>query len=233
MPRPVIGVTAYVEHAHWGVWEAPVALVPYAYVQSVEEAGGRVVTLPPDERDGDVVSRLDGVIISGGPDVDPARYGQTPHPQTYLRPQRDAGEFAVLAAALAADVPVLGICRGMQVLAVAYGGTLHQHLPDAIGSDKHRPQTGVVGWHGVRFTRDSLLSAVYGEGELEVNTYHHQSVADPGRLTVTGLADDGVIEAVEDPTKHFVAGVQWHPEEIHGDRIFHALVIAATQWSAS
>ncbi|HEY3503692.1 MAG TPA: gamma-glutamyl-gamma-aminobutyrate hydrolase family protein [Actinocatenispora sp.] len=226
--RPVIGITAYVEHAHWGVWEAPAALLPYAYVQALEEAGARVVTLPPDPRDADVVARLDGLVLSGGADVDPARYGQVPHPETYTRPARDAAEFPLLAEALAADLPILAICRGMQVLTVAYGGNLHQHLPDAIGSDKHRPATGVVGWHGVRFTPGSLLAHVYGEGELEVNTYHHQGIADPGRLTVTGLADDGVIEALEDADHRFVVGVQWHPEEIHGDRIFPALAAAAS-----
>lgn len=228
MARPVIGITAYVETARWGVWEAPAALLPYAYVQSVEEAGGRAVTLPPDGRDGDVVDHLDGLILSGGADVDPTRYGEPPHPETYLRPDRDTGEFAVLAAALAADLPVLAICRGMQVLTVAYGGTMHQHLPDVIGSDKHRPETGVVGWHGVRFAPNSRVAHIYGEQELEVNTYHHQGLADPGRLTVTAWADDGVIEAVEDPDKRFVVGVQWHPEEITGDHIFPALVTAAS-----
>ncbi len=226
MRRPVIGITSYVEPAQWGVWQAPAVLVPYAYVQSVEEAGGRAVVLPPDGHDGDVMDRLDGLIIAGGADVEPARYGQSPHPLTYTRPDRDAGEFALLAAALARRAPVLAICRGMQVLTVAYDGVLHQHLPDVVGHDKHQPEPGVVGWHGVRFTPDSLIARIADGTVAEVNSYHHQGIADPGRLTVTGWSDDGVIEVVEDPSMPFVLGVQWHPEELADSRLFRALAAA-------
>jgi putative glutamine amidotransferase len=184
------------------------------------------VLLPPDDADADVLRVLDGLVLSGGADIDPAFYGEAPAPLTDTRPDRDAGEFALLVAALERDLPVLGVCRGMQLLAAAAGGSLHQHLPDVIGHEKHRPAPGVYGTHPVRFAPGSRIAALMGD-DTEVNSYHHQAVADPGSLTVTGWAGDGVIEAVEDPARRFLLGVQWHPEAARDIRLFQALVAAA------
>jgi putative glutamine amidotransferase len=225
--RPVIGITTYTEWVSWAAWQPrPVALLPYPYIQAVTAAGGRAVLLPPDDADGDVVAALDGLVLAGGADVGPTLYGEPSHPETDSRADRDAGELPVLAAALDADLPVLGVCRGMQLLTVACGGRLHQHLPDTLGHEKHRPAAGVFGSHGVRFADGSRIAAIMA-GDTEVNTYHHQGVADPGRLAVTAWADDGLIEAVEDPERRFVLGVQWHPEEAADVRPFAALTEAA------
>jgi putative glutamine amidotransferase len=185
------------------------------------------VVLPPDDVDADVLRTLDALVLAGGADLDPARYGVPADPRTESQPTRDAGELTLLTAALAADLPVLGVCRGMQLLAVAHGGRLHQHLPDIVGHDRHRPAPGRYGAHDVRFAPGSLASSVMGTTG-RVNTYHHQGVADPGRLTASGWADDGVIEAVEDPERRFVLGVQWHPEADDDVRPFRALVEAVT-----
>lgn len=226
--RPLIGITAYVEPASFAVWrDVPATLVPHAYVRMVTEAGGRAVLLPPDDLDADVLGRLDGLVLAGGADLGPDLYGEAPEPLTDSRPDRDGGELALLRAALDTDLPVLGVCRGMQLLAVACGGRLHQHLPDVLGHERHRPAPGVYGTHPVRFAAGSLAGAVLA-GTDEVNTYHHQGVADPGRLTVTGWAPDGVIEAVEDPARRFLLGVQWHPEAAGDVRPFAALTRAAT-----
>jgi putative glutamine amidotransferase len=229
----VIGITSYVEQARWGVWNQRAVLVPESYVRMVREAGARVVVVPPDEAGApDVVRRLDGLVLAGGADIEPGRYGQVPHERTVTRPDRDSGEFAVLAAALDADLPVLGVCRGMELLAVAHGGALHQHLPDLLagvaGAADHQPAPGVYGAHPARFVPGSIAATVFGE-RAEVNSYHHQAVADPGTLTVTGWADDDVIEAVEDPARRFVFGVQWHPEAAGDVRPFAALVAAAAR----
>ncbi|SDY52658.1 putative glutamine amidotransferase [Micromonospora pattaloongensis] len=228
MSRPIVGITSYVEPASWAVWrDVPAALVPYDYVRAVTAAGGRAVVLPPDDADAGVLRGLDALVLAGGADVEPARYGAASAPHTEPRPDRDAGELTLLRGALAADLPVLGVCRGMQLLAVAYGGRLHQHLPDVVGHERHRPAPGRYGTHPVRFAPGSRVAAVMG-ADREVNTYHHQGVADPGGLTATGWADDGVIEAVEDPARRFVLGVQWHPEAAGDVRPFAALVRAIT-----
>ncbi|WP_319458914.1 gamma-glutamyl-gamma-aminobutyrate hydrolase family protein [Micromonospora sp. RTP1Z1] len=227
MSRPLIGITAYVEPASWAAWrDVPAALVPQAYVRAVTASGGRALVLPPDDADADVLRVLDGLLLAGGADVGPERYGQPHDPRTESRADRDAGELALLTAALAADLPVLGVCRGMQLLAVARGGALHQHLPDVVGHDGHRPAPGVYGAHPVRFAPDSLAGSVLA-GVDRVNSYHHQAVADPGDLTVTGWADDGVVEALEDPRRRFLLGVQWHPEIDPDPRPVAALVQAA------
>jgi putative glutamine amidotransferase len=231
---PVIGITSYVERARWGVWDRPAVLVPESYVRMVREAGARAVVVPPDEAGAqDLVRRLDGLVLAGGADIDPARYGAAPHALTVTRPDRDGGELAVLHAALDADLPVLGVCRGMELLAVAYGGSLHQHLPDVLGGigsvhpARHQPAPGVYGAHPARFAPGSRAARIFG-AETEINSYHHQAVADPGKLTVTGWADDEVIEAVEDPARRFVFGVQWHPEADGDVRPFAALVESAS-----
>ena len=225
--RPVIGITTYVEPASWAVWhDTEAVLLPYTYVRMVTAAGGQPVLLPPDGLDGDVLRVLDGLVLSGGADIDPALYGQAPGPLTETRPARDAGEAAVLAAALDRDLPVLGVCRGMQLLAAAAGGRLEQHLPDVLGHEKHRPAPGVYGTHEVRFAAGSRIAGLMGD-DTEVNSYHHQGVADPGSLTATGWSDDVVIEALEDPRRRFLLGVQWHPEYARDVRLFAALVAAA------
>ncbi|MEU8261058.1 gamma-glutamyl-gamma-aminobutyrate hydrolase family protein [Micromonospora sp. NPDC048999] len=229
MRRPLIGITAYAEPAGWAVWrDVPAVLVPQAYVRAVTAAGGRAVVLPPDDTDADVLRVLDGLLLAGGADVGPERYGRPPDPRTESRPDRDAGELALLNAALAADLPVLGVCRGMQLLAVAHGGALHQHVPDLVGHDGHRPAPGVYGAHPVRFAPGSLAGTTMA-GVDRVNSYHHQAVADPGSLTATGWADDGVVEAVEDRKRRFLLGVQWHPENDIDPRPVTALVRAAGQ----
>ena len=223
---PVVGITAYVEPARWGVWDTRAVLVPEGYVRMVREAGARPVVLPPSPDDAaDLVRRLDGLVLAGGADIEPAHYGAPVHPLTKTRPDRDSGELAVLAAALDADLPVLGVCRGMELLAVACGGTLIQHLPDVLGNERHQPAPGVYGAHPARFAPGSRAAGIFG-AVAEVNSYHHQAVDDPGTLTVTGWADDDVIEAVELPARRFVLGVQWHPEEAADVRPFAALVRA-------
>jgi putative glutamine amidotransferase len=225
--RPVIGITTYVEPASWAVWQQlPAALIPQAYVEAVTLAGGRAVLLPPDDLDADVLRVLDGLILSGGADLTPELYGAPREPLTDPRPARDAGEMLLARAALETDLPILGVCRGMQLLAVAAGGRLHQHLPDLVGHEKHRPAPGVYGEHAASLAPGSRIAALMGD-DLGVHCYHHQGVADPGTLVVTGRADDGVIEAVEDPTRRFVLGVQWHPEVVRDQRLFGALVRAA------
>jgi putative glutamine amidotransferase len=225
--RPIIGITTYVEPASWGVWrDLPATLIPHTYVEAVIRAGGRPILLPPDDRDADVVEVLDGLVLSGGADVDPGLYGASADPATVTRPDRDAGEMLVLRRALESNTPVLGICRGMQQLVVAAGGTLHQHLPTRLGHEKHNPAPGVYGEHEARLTPGSRVAALLGETTV-VHCHHHQGIADPGRLVITARTEDGLPEAVEDPSRPFVLGVQWHPEVTRDEYLFGALVNAA------
>lgn len=236
MPRrPLIGISCYVEQARWGVWDMPAALVPYSYVRAVEAAGGRAVVVPPSTADPqEVLSVLDGLVLAGGSDIDPQRYGEEPHEATVgLRPDRDAGELTLLAGALADDLPVLGICRGMQIMTVHAGGRLSQHLPEEVGHDGHRPAAGVYGDHGVRIDPGSAVGRILGP-TARVKSYHHQGVADAGTLTVTGWAEeDGTVEVVEDPGHRFALGVLWHPEVGEDPRLFDALVTAAADPAGS
>ncbi|WP_246281471.1 gamma-glutamyl-gamma-aminobutyrate hydrolase family protein [Fodinicola acaciae] len=227
MSAPLIGITSYVETASWGVWQLPAALIPHAYVQKVQAAGGVAVVVPPLSSDAEgLVARLDGLILAGGADISPAAYGADAHAETVgVRPDRDASELALLAAAYARDLPVLGICRGMQLMCVAAGGRLEQHLPDAVGHDGHRAKIGVFGTHGVSLERDSVVGRLLGD-RVDVPSYHHQGAADAGSLTISGRAADGVIEAVEDPRHRFTVGVQWHPEMSDDPRLFEAVVSA-------
>ena len=228
--RPVIGITTYVEPATWGVWQdLPTALIPQDYVAAVTAAGGRAVLLPPDDLDADVLRLLDGLVLSGGSDVDPELYGATPEPLTVTRPERDTAELLLARAALDRDLPVLGVCRGMQLLTVAAGGTLHQHLPDVLGHVGHRPAPAVYGQQEVTFTPGSRIATLMGD-DRRVQCYHHQGVAEAGALTVTGRTEDGLVEAVEQPGKTFVVGVQWHPEVVRDKRLFGALVVAAGEY---
>jgi len=226
--RPVVGITSYVEQARWGVWDIPAVVLPFRYVERVEAAGATAVVLPPAATsDAEVLDRLDAVVFAGGADLDPALYDQPAHERTTgLRPERDAAEVPLMRAALDRDLPLLGICRGMQVLSVVSGGALEQHLPDVVGHEGHRPEPGVYGRHGVRLAPGSLAHRLLGD-EVSVPSYHHQGLASAGSLTVTGWADDESPEVVEDQTRRFALGVLWHPEAGDDFRLFEALVGAA------
>jgi putative glutamine amidotransferase len=231
---PIIGLSAYCERAHWAVWDAPAVLLPVRYSDQVLRAGGVPVLLPPVPGVAAAAGRLDGLILTGGGDVDPARYGDRPHPRLErVSAGRDEAELSLLAAALAAGLPILGICRGMQLLNVARGGTLRQHLPDDSG---HRHTPGTFGSHQVRVAPGSRLAQILGHagtgGEISVPTSHHQAVGRLGEgLAATAWATDGVIEAVElDQALHpFALGVQWHPEAGEDPRLFEALIGAASR----
>ncbi len=249
---PVIGISAYCEQARWGVWETQAVVLPRRYVDRVAAAGGIPVLLPPVPDIAEAVSRLDGLMLSGGGDIDPARYGEEPAAEiTNVREERDSAEFALLAAAASLQLPVLGICRGMQVINVARGGSLHQHLPGVVGHDGHAPTPGAFGQHEVRVPPGSRLSQVLGgvkgAGEgglgrgagggwtLTAPTHHHQGVDRLGKgLTATAWAEDGTIEAFEtDPAGPFLLAVQWHPEAGDDPSLFRALVAAAREHAAA
>lgn len=221
--KPLIGISTYVETARWGVWDTPAALIPRAYVDCVVAAGGIPVLLPSVGADASALSALDGLVLAGGADVDPTRYGQEPHETAKVRPERDGFEFALLRAALQAGTPVLAVCRGMQVLNVELGGTLIQHLPEHVGTG-HQPAPAVFGANTVTLAEGSRTAKVLGT-ETKVHCYHHQAVDRLGSgLLATGWAPDGTVEAVELPDA-FVLGVQWHPEQDSDDlRLFAALV---------
>ncbi|MFI9840187.1 gamma-glutamyl-gamma-aminobutyrate hydrolase family protein [Nonomuraea sp. NPDC051941] len=228
MQRPVIGITSYVEPAKFTVWDMTVALLPYMYVEQVVRAGGQPIVLPPAGEPAQVVGRLDGLILAGGGDVDPARYGQEPGDQTgYIRKFRDEAEFGLIAAALDAGLPYLGICRGLQVLNVALGGSLHQHLPEVVGHTGHSPAPGRFGPLPVTPVPGSRLAKALGTEPVTVPHYHHQAIdrLAPG-LTVTATAGDGTIEAVELNSAPFAVAVQWHPEAAEDGALFEALVEA-------
>ena len=245
--RPLIGISAYREHAAWGVWKVEAALLPFTYVDRIAAAGGVPMLLPPIDgasalRDPDgveaaedmaraataAVAVLDGLVLSGGPDLDPALYAAERHPRTVdTRPERDTWELALLDAALAREIPVLGICRGAQLLNVALGGTLCQHLPERAGHEGHRPEPGTYGVTDVALVPDALPGSLLGPG-VEVPCHHHQALGMIGRgLAVTGRAADGTVEAVQLDGRGFAVGVQWHPEEGADRRIFRALIEAA------
>ncbi len=224
----MVGITSYVEQARWGVWDRPAVVLPFRYVERVEAAGGRAVVLPPPAAADDaVLERLDAVVFAGGADLDPQLYGEQAHPETAgLRPERDAAELPLMRSALDRDLPLLGICRGMQLLSVVCGGSLAQHLPDVVGHDGHRPAPGVYGLHGVRLEPGSKVHGILGD-RVSVPSYHHQGLDSPGGLTVSGYADDETAEAVEHPDRRFAVGVLWHPEAGDDLRLFQALVAAA------
>jgi putative glutamine amidotransferase len=228
--RPLLGITSYLERATFGVWDVPAALLARDYLDGIVAAGGVPVLLPPVGDWGPAeVSRVDGLVLAGGPDIDPARYGAAAHPQTgAAQPNRDDTELRLANAALTLGVPVLGVCRGMQLLNVALGGTLRQHLPQALGNTDHLPERGTFGQVDVRVSAGSRLAGIVGE-RLRVSCHHHQGVDRLGRgLRAVAWARDGLVEAVELPGEAFVLGVQWHPENDRADvRLFKALVRAA------
>ncbi len=227
---PVIGLSTYIERARFGVWDEPAALLPHNYLSAVTRSGGCPVLLPPSPSDaGTALSAVDGLVLIGGPDVDPATYGAEAHHQTDRpRQERDAWEIDLCRGALDRDLPLLAICRGLQVLNVIMGGTLHQHLPDVLGQDTHRAGPGQTRPNRVALKSGSAIAAILGT-ETDAHCYHHQAVDRLGqRLEAVGFADDGTLEAVEVPGHDFALGVQWHPEDNQADdRLFVALVAAA------
>lgn len=228
--KPLIGLTTYLEPTRFGVWDVEAAVLHGVYVDGIVAAGGVPVLLPP-AGDGyvELLSVVDGLVLTGGADVDPSRYGQEPHETTYTRPARDTFEFALVEGALAAGVPLLGVCRGMQVLNVALGGTLTQHLPESTGSAEHQPARAVFGATSVRLEQGTRAASILGT-DTKCHCYHHQAVDRLGDgLHAVGWSGDGQIEAIELPGDEFVLGVQWHPEQDLDDRrLFAALVAAAS-----
>jgi putative glutamine amidotransferase len=234
-PRPLIGLTSYRQQAQTGVWDVQASFLPAVYIDAVTRAGGVAVLLPPQPVDGDAaaqaVAALDGVIITGGGDIDPERYGAERHEKTDpANPMRDAWEDAVLSAAIEQEVPFLGICRGLQVLNVNRGGTLLQHLPEVVGDDRYNKGGGEFAVNTAEIEGGKIAELLSGEGQLAVKSYHHQAVDTLGDgLQVTARAEDGTVYAVELPDVAFGVAVQWHPEEDAAEdaRLFAGLVEAA------
>jgi gamma-glutamyl-gamma-aminobutyrate hydrolase PuuD len=232
--KPVVGITTYAEPAAWGAWNVPTALVPLTYVSAVEEAGGRPLLVPPCEDGvGETLDVLDGIIFSGGNDLDPASYGAESHPETNgTRPERDRAELALMQAALDRDLPVLAICRGFEIMNVARGGDLVQHLPDVVGDERHKHTPGVFANHDVSVSAASRLGGILGE-HTPVKSHHHQGVGRVGDgLVDTAWAEDGTIEGLEDPSRAFAVGVLWHPEEHEDGALFRELVEEARRYRA-
>lgn len=230
--RPLIGITSYAEEIRWGVWTEDAAIVPLAYVRAVEHAGGRPLVVPPSE-DGldETLAALDGIIFSGGGDLDPKLYGAERHSETdEPRKARDAAEMRLLGAALERDMPVLAICRGSQLLNVTRGGDLVQHLPEEVGHERHRHKPGAFSDHAVQLAPDSRLGGLLGN-HAPVKSHHHQGYGRIGQgLREVAWADDGVVEGLEDPEKRFALGVLWHPEEGEDFALFEALVNEARRY---
>ncbi|MGI8903007.1 MAG: gamma-glutamyl-gamma-aminobutyrate hydrolase family protein [Solirubrobacteraceae bacterium] len=235
-PRPAIGICTGLTQAKWGVWDQRAALLPFAYLVAIQRAGGLALMIPPDpqlaQTPDEILDRLDGLIFAGGNDIDPACYGSAPHPETKdTLAERDVPELALARRAVQRDLPVLGICRGMQLLNVALGGTLRQHLPDDFGHSDHRRHPGTFdnADHDVRLTPGSLAARAAGEELHGTKSHHHQGVATIGDgLRVTGLSTlDELPEAFEAPGHRFVLGVQWHPEADERSGVIGALVAAA------
>jgi gamma-glutamyl-gamma-aminobutyrate hydrolase PuuD len=235
MSRPVIGITTYVTPARWGYWDDEAALVPLAYVAAVERAGGRPLLVPPSE-DGveETLDAVAGLVFSGGSDLDPELYDQDPHDETTgVHPERDRAELALLVAALARDMPVLAVCRGSQVLNVARGGDLVQHLPEVVGDERHKHTPGAFADHDVSLEAGTRLASLLGR-HAPVKSHHHQGFGRVGGgLRVAAHAEDGTIEAVEAPEQRFALGVLWHPEAGEDMRLFDELVREAAEYRGS
>lgn len=213
---------------------------PRSYALAVQAAGGMALLLPPDdaaaERPREMIDLLDGLMLAGGSDIDPATYGAAPHPETKgSRPERDRFELALSHAALERDMPVLGICRGMELLNVACGGTLEQHVPETIGSERHRHTPGSFADHKVRIAGGTLAARAVGATAGGVKSHHHQGVGELGEdVTVSGWSvEDELIEAIELPAKAYALGVLWHPEEDQRSRVIGSLVEAARNYRSA
>lgn len=231
MAKPVVGITTYLVPAQWGAWDMVAALVPAAYVQGVVEAGGTPLLVPPGAEVDATLGVVDGLVFSGGSDLDPELYDAEAHPETggVIR-ERDEFELELMRAALARDVPMLAICRGSQVLNVALGGDLEQHVPDRVGTNAHKEVNGVFAQHDVEVVGGTRLGSIVGDRH-DVKSHHHQGFGRLGDgLREAARAPDGTLEAVEDPSRRFTLGVLWHPEA-GGDRaLFEALVAEAAAY---
>ncbi len=240
--RPLIGICAALESARWAAWDQEAALLPYNYLTEISEAGGLGLMIPPDpylvEDPDDLLDHIDALVLAGGADIDPGAYGAAPHAETRGSvPARDRTELALTRAAIERDLPVLGICRGMQVINVALAGTLHQHVPDIVGNNEHRRRLGSFegSEHEVRLQPGSLAARAAGEEHHVVKSHHHQAIDRVGEgLVVTGVsAIDDLAEAIELPGRRFVLGVQWHPEADERSGVIGALVAGARDYSAT
>ena len=242
MTRPAIGICTALERARWSVWDQQALLLPRSYVDAVQRAGALALMIAPDpclvEDPGEVLERLDGLLLAGGADIDPSCYGAEAHPETVgTVPERDACEIALAREAIARDMPILGICRGMQLINVALGGTLFQHLPERFGHHEHLSVPGSFDGadHDVRLLEGSLAARMAGEARHSTKSHHHQGIDRVGDgLLVSGFSlRDDLPEAIELPDRRFVLGVQWHPEADRSSPIVGALVAAAGSRSAS
>src|SRR5947209_20244909 len=239
--RPVVAVCTKLTQARWSVWDRPAALVPFNYIAAAQAAGALTMLIPPDpalERNPDeALDLIDGLILAGGADIDPSTYGAEPHPKTGdAEPERDRTEIALTRRAVARDMPVLGICRGMQIINVAFGGTLRQHLPDEVGHEDHRRFPGSFDGadHDVRLNSGSLAALAAGEEVHATKSHHHQGIDALGEgLEVTGHSTlDDLPEAIEAAGRRFVLGVQWHPEADERSRVIGAFVEEARAYRA-
>jgi gamma-glutamyl-gamma-aminobutyrate hydrolase PuuD len=233
--KPVIGITCYLEPAAWGAWEIRAAVLPHWYLDTFADA--QVVLIPPTTDDA-MLDRLDGLVLVGGADVDARLYGAPPHETADApRETRDASEILLYRGARRRGMPVFGICRGLQIMAVAHGGSLIQNLPDLQTGTVHRIKPAHFNEHGARLTDGSMIARLLGSADVVVNSSHHQAVERAGDLTVTGYAEDGTVEVCEDPSAQFCLGVQWHPE--HPDRrvvdrpLVEAFLAAALQYRSA
>ena len=232
MSKPVIGITTYLTPARFGDWDEQAALIPASYVRAIEATGGRVLLVPPSE-DGveEILDRLDGLLFSGGSDLDPELYGQEAHQETNgIVAERDRAEIALLKAALERDMPVLAVCRGSQVLNVALGGDLVQHLPEVVGDEKHKHTPGEFADHDVDLAPGTRVQEILGD-HAPVKSHHHQGYGQLGDgLREAARAEDGTIEALEDPSRRFALGVLWHPEAGEDFALFEALIAEAESY---
>ena len=234
MGKPVVGITTYLIRAAWAAWDMEAALIPAAYVRAVERAGGSPLLVPPGADIDTTLDAVDGLIFSGGSDLDPSLYGAEAHAETLgVIRERDEFELALMRAALERDVPMLAICRGSQVLNVVHGGDIEQHVPDRVGSEVHREVPGVFSVHDVAVAPGSRLASILGDNH-DVKSSHHQGFGRVGDgLTVTAQAPDGTIEGLEDPSRRFAVGVLWHPEEGEDLALFEALVTEAAEYQTA
>lgn len=236
-PAPLIGVTTYLERAQQGVWDVRAAFLPEQYLTGVTASGGIALLLPPQnpEAADAAISGMDGLILSGGADVAPELYGEERHPLTDpARVDRDAWELALFRAAERRRIPVLAICRGLQLVNVARGGTLQQHLPESLGTERYRLGGGVFAENDIEVADDTALAGVLGAGDVRVHSYHHQGIDRLGEgLVAAARSDDGLVQAFVDTSAGHVVGIQWHPEENAEDRrLFADLVSQARAFAA-